>query len=453
MKPRLLSRVADAVGGRLFGGEATVSSVVVDSRKAGPGDLFFALIGEHADGHVYVTDAFAHGAAAAVVSREEDMSGPLVVVSDVGKALSSLAADERRGSDATVIGITGSSGKTTTKDFATAVLRSRFDVQASPGSYNNEIGLPLTILGETATTGAIVCELGSRGIGHITGLCAIATPDIGIITNVGVAHMESFGSLRSVADAKAELVESLTREGTAILSADDHVVRGFANRTSASVITYGLSGDATVRGEDIELSNLGEASFDLVFEGRRQRVELAIPGEHMVANALAATAAGLVMGVTLAESAQALREAPVSSWRMETFVGANGVIVVNDAYNANPMSTAAALKSARWMARDGRMVAVLGTMAELGHVSAEEHERIGELVARLRVERVIAVGEAARPIAVAAVREGVEPENVAAYEDPPDALADVRSWTRRGDVVLFKGSRVVGLEKLAEAMR
>lgn len=453
MRKRLLSDIALAVDGTLHGSDASATSVSIDSRSVEGGALFFALPGEHLDGHDYVSDALALGAVGAVVERELDGVAPVILVQDTGASLSRLAADERTRSSATVIGITGSSGKTTTKDLMTAVLGTRFSVRSSQGSFNNEIGLPLTLLAETEGTEAIICEMGSRGKGHIAALCEIAAPHIGVVTNIGVAHMGLFGTPEALADAKAELVEALPSDGTAVINADDSIARGFSSRTRAEVLTFGRTADAAVRAENIELMASGAARFDLVFGTQRESTELTVPGEHMVSNALAASAAGVAMDVSLADAASALRGATISAWRMETFTDSRGVVVVNDAYNANPASMAAALKTARWMSRDSRMVAVLGQMAELGDISHAEHERIGELAARLGVERLITVGVAAEDIADAAVREGVEPENVAAYEDADPALADVLDWVRKGDVVLFKASRVVGLERIAEAMR
>jgi len=453
MKRRRLSEVAEIVSGRLVGEDEIVSSAVVDSRIAVPDSLFFAVSGSRADGHTFVGDALARGATAAVVTRHDGTGGPVVVVKDVVAALTSLARIERLGTAAKVVGVTGSTGKTTTKDLAAAVLGSRFRVSASPASFNNEIGLPLTILAADEQTEIIVCELGSRGLGHITRLCETARPDVGVVTNVGIAHMELFGSFENIVDSKAELVECLTEAGTAVLFADDPVVLGYSERTAAKVLTFGRAPGASVKAEDVALSVRGTASFELVFEGTRERVELGVPGEHMVANALAAAATGVVFGVPPARAAQALGDVRVSPWRMEVCRGPGGVVVINDAYNANPMSMAAALKTARWIARRGRMAAVLGAMAELGPVSFEEHEHLGELVARLGVERLITVGDVARPVADAAIREGVEAKNVASYDDPGKALEDVRAWAREGDVVLFKASRIAGLEKLAEAMR
>jgi UDP-N-acetylmuramoyl-tripeptide--D-alanyl-D-alanine ligase len=219
------------------------------------------------------------------------------------------------------------------------------------------------------------------------------------------------------------------------------------------VVTFGRSPGSEVGAEAVELDPRGRASFELVHADAREPIELAVPGEHMVSNALAAAACGIVLGLTPAECASGLKGTRVSPWRMETFTTSDGVHIVNDAYNANPESMAAALRSARWMARGARLIAVLGPMAELGPIASEEHERVGELAARIRVDRLITVGDGARTIAAAALREGVEPENVVSFDDPADALADVRAQARTGDVVLFKASRVAGLERLAEALR
>jgi UDP-N-acetylmuramoyl-tripeptide--D-alanyl-D-alanine ligase len=453
MRRRRLSDVAEVLGGRMVGEDVTVASVVVDSRRASDGSLFFALRGENTHGHAFVADAISAGSSAAVVSDPGALAGPGIVVPDVLEALSVLAADERRNSDAKVVGITGSTGKTSTKDLVTAVLSSRLTVRGSAGSFNNEVGLPLTILEATEETDVLVCEMGARGIGHIAKLAEVASPDVGIVTNVGVAHIEMFGSKDNIARAKGELVEALDEAGTAILSADDAVVRGFADRTSARVVTFGTSADADVRAEGVELGPDGCAAFTMAFDRGSEPVQLAVAGEHMVPNALAAAAAGLSLGLSLSRVAESLRDARISRWRMETFTTASGVVVINDAYNANPTSMAAALKTARWIARDTRMGAVLGQMAELGAHSREEHERVGELAARLHIDRLVTVGTDSLPLALAAVREGVEPESVASYEGADEALDDIRRWAMSGDVVLFKASRVVGLERLAEAMR
>jgi len=352
-----------------------------------------------------------------------------------------------------MVAVTGANGKTSTKDMSAAVLATTFRTHASQASFNNEIGLPMTILGAPPDTEVVVAEMGARHVSDVADLCNVARPDVAIVTNVGVAHLEVFGSWERIVEASAEPVEALGPGGVAVLNADDPVVAGYTNRCAGRVVTFGFAPDAEVRAEDVALATDGLASFTLTCASDRARLTLAVPGEHMVSNALAAAAAGVTLGVPLGVSADALSRASVSPWRMETFTTDDGVRVVNDAYNANPESMAAALRAARWMAGEGHLIAVLGTMAELGPIAAEQHERIGELAARIRVDRLITVGAAARPIAEAGIREGVEPENVAAYDDSDEVLDDVRRSARPGDLVLFKGSRVVGLERLAEALR
>lgn len=453
MRPRRLSSVAEVTGGRLVGDDREVTRIAVDSREVKPGDLFVALAGEHADGHDFIEAAFGAGAEGALAQREEDREGSVVVVGDTNQALLDLAAAERHEMRATVVGITGSTGKTSVKDFASAVLATRYRVHASPRSYNTEVGVPLTLLSADEDADVVVCEMGSRGPGHIRVLAGVARPEVGVVTNVGLAHMEMFGTREAVADAKAELVEALPEDGTAVLNADDQVVRGFDRRTSARVIRYGVSSDADVRGDDLTLDREGRPSFSLVTPAGTERVELAVPGEHMAWNALAAAACGVALGLSAGECAAGLKEARVSPWRMEVFDTPSGIRVVNDAYNANPTSMAAALKAARAMAGDGRCVAVLGEMAELGSVSVEEHERVGELAARLRIDRLITVGARADVIAVSAVREGVEPDRVTRCATVDEAVEAVAAQARPGDLVLVKASRAVGLERLAERLR
>ena len=453
MRPRRMSDVARAAEGLFLGEDVEVTSVAIDSREVLPGALFVALPGERTDGGRFVPEAFANGAAGVLVRDGLDVDGPAVSVRSTGEALMMLARDERSRMDARVVAVTGANGKTSTKDMTAAVLAATFRTHASRESFNNEVGLPVTLLGAAPDTEVVVAEMGARHVGDVAILCGIARPQVVIVTNVGVAHLEVFGSWERIVEASAEPVDALGPDGIALLNADDPVVAGYAERCAGRVLTFGLSSTADVRADDVTLGTEGRASFTLISAGERVPVTLAVPGEHMVSNALAAVAAGVTLGVPLALCAGALAEAAVSAWRMETFTTDDGVRVVNDAYNANPESMSAALRAARWMAGEGHLIAVLGTMAELGPIAAREHERIGELAARIRVDRLIAVGESAAPIAAAGLREGVEPENVACYNDPQEALDDVRRTARPGDLVLFKGSRVAGLERLAEALR
>jgi UDP-N-acetylmuramoyl-tripeptide--D-alanyl-D-alanine ligase len=450
---RPLSEIASSVRGRLQGPDAVVSAVATDSRAVGPGALFVAIAGERVDGHDFVAHAFERGAAAALVHRAA-MAGTVIEVPDTGRALLDLASDERtRMAGARVVGVTGSNGKTSAKDLAGATLATRFRTHASPASFNNEVGLPMTLLGAAPGIEIVVAEMGARREGDVRVLCEVARPDAVVVTNVGVAHLGIFGSWEAIERAGAEPVTWLGRGGTAIVNADDPVARGYADLCEGSVVTFGVDRGADVRAEEIELGPDARASFRLCAAGEREPVALAVPGEHMVSNALAAAAIGRWAGMTLAECAAALKGAGVAPWRMETFTAPSGVVVVNDAYNANPESMAAALKAARWMAKGARLAAVLGHMAELGRVGFEEHERLGELVVRIGVERLVTVGEEARAIARAAAREGQLPQDVASYDGPGDAAADVLAWAGPGDVVLVKGSRVAGLERVAEALR
>ncbi|MDP9298846.1 MAG: UDP-N-acetylmuramoyl-tripeptide--D-alanyl-D-alanine ligase [Actinomycetota bacterium] len=454
MKPRRLSDVARAVGGVMLGEDVEVGGVSIDSRLVEPGSLFVALPGARTDGARYVPDAFANGAAGVLVPHGLRVDGPAVWVDSTGEALMRLAADERARIDATVVGVAGANGKTSTKDMAAAVLRSHFRTHASQESFNNEVGLPLTLLGAPPDAEVIVAEIGARHVGDAAELCRIARPTTVVVTNVGVAHMEIFGSWERIVESSAEPIDAVEPDGVAILNADDPVVAGNASRCRGRVVTFGATArTADVRADRVVLGSDGLATFELVHRDERAAVELAVPGDHMVPNAIAAAAVGLTLGVDLPACAAALSAATISHWRMETFTTPEGVRVVNDAYNANPESMAAALKSARWMAGEGHLIAVLGAMAELGPIAPEAHERLGELAARVRVDRLIVVGEDARSIAAAAVREGVEPESAACYDDPQEALDDVRRTARPGDVVLVKASRVVGLERLAEALR
>jgi UDP-N-acetylmuramoyl-tripeptide--D-alanyl-D-alanine ligase len=453
VKPRSLASVAAAVGGELTGDDVYISSVTIDSRQAGPGALFVALEGERTDGHRFVSDAVARGAVAVLVRNGADAPAPKIQVASTTDGLLRLAADERRVFDGTVVAIAGANGKTSTKDMTGAVLSTRFRVHASPGSFNNEVGVPLTFLGAPPDAQVIVAELGARRAGDVTVLMPVARPDIVVITNVGVAHMEIFGSWDVIVRASAEPVDAIDPGGVLVLNADDPVVAGFAGRARGRVVTFGRTQEANVRAEGVRIENDGRPTFHLVAGGGHERVTLAVPGEHMVSNALAAAAVGAELGIPLEACVEALRRAQVSHWRMETFETSDGFLVVNDAYNANPESMAAALKAATVMAGDRRVVAVLGQMAELGDIAPVEHERVGELAARLGVDRLITVGTEAKSIAVAGLREGFEPDAVASYDDVDAALEDVRAHARRGDLVLVKGSRIVGLETLAEALR
>jgi UDP-N-acetylmuramoyl-tripeptide--D-alanyl-D-alanine ligase len=453
-----LAEVAEAVGGRLTPDAAgTVpGKVTVDSRAVAPGDLFVAVPGERVDGHDFLTAAAAAGAVAALTTRP-DGALPCVVVDEPVAALGRLAAavhTRLAGGDLVTIGITGSSGKTSTKDLLGQVLATAGATVSPPGSYNNDIGLPLTVLDADEDTRFLVLEMGSRGRGHIARLCRVARPDVGVVLNVGSAHLGEFGSADGIAVAKGELVEALPAEGTAVLNADDPRVIGMAPRTRARVVTTGRSAGADVRAEDVALDEAGRAGFALVAGGERAAVRLQVVGEHQVANALSAAGAALAAGMTPDAVAAALSAAePRSRWRMEVTRRDDGVTVVNDAYNANPESMRAALAALAGLPAR-RRVAVLGAMAELGPGAADEHERLGRDAVAAGVDLVVAVGPDAVGIAdgalAAGAREGGDTDRGAVRV--PDRAAARELLTEvlvPGDVVLVKASRSYGLEVLA----
>ncbi|MGI5227364.1 UDP-N-acetylmuramoyl-tripeptide--D-alanyl-D-alanine ligase [Actinoallomurus sp. CA-142502] len=455
MIPLSLARIAEITRGKLDGAspEAVVDGpVVIDSRKAGPGALFAALRGERLDGHDFAGQAVAAGAVAVLAEREVGTAA--VIVDDVPAAMGVLArAVVDRLPQVTVAGLTGSAGKTSTKDLLAHLTSRLGPTIAPPGSFNNEIGHPLTVLRATEDTRYLVLEMGARGLGHIRHLARIAPPDIGIVLNVGSAHIGEFGSREVVAQAKGELVEALSAQGTAILNADDPLVRTMAARTSARIVTFGRAPDATVRAVDESLDEAGRSRFTLVTPEGSAAVRLRLHGAHAVANALAAAAAARCLGMPVADVAEGLSEAePASRWRMEVTERPDGVTVVNDAYNANPESVRAALDTVIHMARGGRAYAVLGGMAELGASTVEEHEKIGAYAARGGLAGLVAVGDTAEAVLKGAEQVGTWTGEGVQVEDVGAAVAALGERLRPGDVVLIKGSRVAGLERVAEAV-
>ncbi|RBY85579.1 UDP-N-acetylmuramoyl-tripeptide--D-alanyl-D-alanine ligase [Blastococcus sp. TF02A-30] len=448
-----LAEVAELTGGTLSGATAPVTgAVTLDSRSLAPGDLFVAVAGERVDGHDFLPAAAAAGAAGALCARP-DPALACVVVDDVVAALGRLAAGVHTRLAAgglVTLGITGSSGKTSTKDLLGQVLAAAGPTVSPPGSYNNDIGLPLTVLSADEGTRFLVLEMGARGLGHIARLCRVARPQIGVVLNVGSAHLGEFGSPEVIAQAKGELVEALPDDGTAVLNADDPRVIGMAPRTRARVLRTGRGQDADVRAAEVTLDGSARARFTLVAAGEEHPVALQVVGEHQVANALSAAGAALAAGMAPAAVAAALSAAgPRSRWRMEVTRRADGVTVVNDAYNANPESMRAALAALAGLPAT-RRVAVLGGMAELGADADAEHRRLGVDAVAAGVDVVVAVGPDAVGIAEAAVTAGLRagegsmhvPDRAAAHQLLAEEL-------RPGDVVLVKASRSYGLELLA----
>lgn len=452
MIPLTLADLLRATGATGSGVDVAVvaTGVSIDSRAVRPGDLFVAIHGERHDGHDHVAQALAAGAVAAVVSRPVD--GPTLLVDDTVVALGRVARELLDHLPACqVVGITGSSGKTSTKDLVARVLSDIAPTVSPPGSFNNEVGLPTTVLQADLSTRFLVAEMGMRGRGHIAYLCGIAPPSVAVVTNVGSAHLELLGSKEAIAEAKSEIVQALPPAGVAVLNHDDHRVMGMRARTSARVLTYGESAGSDVRAESVRLDDLARASFGLRHGGEVIPVSLRLHGRHQVWNALAAASVGLAVGASLEQVAVSLAEAqPDSRWRMEVTRSPAGTVIINDAYNANPESMDAALTALATMA-DGRTSwAVVGEMREIGEASAREHRRVGERVAELGIDRLVVVGEGARPAVGGA--EGALGDRVAWVPDVEAAIALLGPAVGPDDVVLVKASRAIGLERVAVAL-
>jgi UDP-N-acetylmuramoyl-tripeptide--D-alanyl-D-alanine ligase len=462
MIPMTLHEIAAVVGGEVHGdpgGEQPVTVTApafIDSRSPAVGGLFVAFVGERVDGHDFAAAALDGGAAAVLGTRPVD--APCVVVADPMEALSTLARHVLAElSHVRVVALTGSQGKTSTKDLLAQVLASAGTTVATAGSFNNEIGLPLTVLRADADTEFLVLEMGARGIGHLAPLCEIAPPDVSLVLNVGKAHIGEFGTQEDIAQAKGEIVEALTDEGTAVLNADDTLVRGMAPRSRGRILTFGESAGADVRLEGLHLDELGRPRFELVTAEASAPVALTLVGEHQAHNAAAAAAVAVALGLPLEQVATALATAaPASRWRMEVHERSDGVTVINDAYNANPGSMRAALKALAAVGRgkgpETRTVAVLGEMRELGESSRDEHDAVGRLVVRLDISQLLVVGEEARPMHLGACLEGSWGEESVFVPDNDQALAWLREHLGPGDVVLLKASRAAALEVVAEAL-
>lgn len=444
-----LAEVAAAVSGYLIAADpaaVVTGPVEYDSRLVGKGGLFVAFPGEHVDGHDYAAAAHAAGAVAVIATRPLPPGAepvPTVLVDDARVAMANLArASVDRLPRLTVVGLTGSSGKTTTKDMVAQLLVGLGPTVAPAGSLNNELGHPYTVLKAGPHTRYLVLELGARGLGHIRYLCGIARPRIGIVLNVGVAHLGEFGTVEAIAAAKGELIEELPPDGLAVLNADDPRVAAMADRTNARVVRVGEAETAEVRAEDIALDERGRAAYTLVTPEGRAPVRLAVSGRHQVGNALAATAVARELGAPLRDLAEALgRLRLVSARRMDVFDRPDNVTVIDDSYNANPASTAAALRALAAMARGRRAVAVLGYLAELGEYERAGHEEVGRLAAELGVDLLVPVGAPAAPIHDGATGVASWGGKSVRVSDQEEAVALLRGELRPGDVVLVKGSR------------
>ena len=445
-----LSQVANWTGGRLLAGTAgaMVADICTDSRALKRGDLFIALRGENFDGHKFIEEAAKLGAVGAVVENFPANLPPefgIIEVLDTLKALQALSTNYRSSLPVRIIGITGSNGKTSTKDFTAAVLGQKFTTAKTAGNLNNHIGVPLTLLSLSATNELAVVEMGMNHPGEIAPLAAMAKPDAAIITNVGMAHIEYMGSREAIAQEKGELAVAVHEKGTVILNADDEFSSVVAGRCRARVVTAGISkGD--VRASDLEPLSSG-TRFRIHATGRCLNAELPVPGEHMVRNALLACAAGLDFGLTLEECVEGLREPCLSKGRLQQKQIA-GLTILDDSYNANPDSMIAGLATLAQHPGKGRRIAVLGRMGELGSEAEPGHRRVGAAAGSLGLACLIAVGEEARWIADSA-RGIAEIIHVA---DTDAATSALRAFAKEGDIVLVKGSRSAKMERVIAAL-
>lgn len=429
--------------------QACATGFAVDSRRIEPGNVFVATRGERVDGHDFAAQALERGAI--VVLSERDIPGaPCVVVGGCVRALGLIASWYRHEVlSAQVIGLTGSSGKTTTKDIIAQVLDGQ--VVAAPGSFNTEIGLPLTVLDADVETDFLVLEMGMRGLGHIRHLVEVADPDIALVLNVGSAHVGMMEAPGDIARAKGEIVEGLRPDAVAVLNADDPQVKAMQERTVAETMFFGEQAGVDIQASDVRIDEQGRPGFDLSVRGESAGpVQLTMHGEHFVSSALAAAAVAHAAGVaTPAITERLARARIVSPWRMEVRESSGGVTVINDSYNANPESMRAALKALRSMSGGRRTWAVLGEMRELGEWSVIEHDAIGRLAVRLDISRLICVGPKTKVMHLAASNEGSWGDESVWVPDVAAAIELLDAQVKSGDVVLVKASRTIGLETIA----
>jgi UDP-N-acetylmuramoyl-tripeptide--D-alanyl-D-alanine ligase len=461
-----VAEIAEAIHGRIVGPADAATRVIdgpsaTDSREVVPGGVFFAKPGEVTDGHLFAPQAVENGAALLVVDHELDVPMPQVVVADVVEALGELAriviARVRESGTLRIVGITGSNGKTTTKNLLAAILGRVGATVAARASFNNEVGAPLTMLEVSADTEYLVAEMGASREGDIARLIHLARPDVGVVLKVGLAHAGEFGGIEATQRAKSEMVTDLLPADTAVLNADDPRVAAMASLTEARVLWFGLDGaaaDDRVCATEVRSSRTG-TTFTLNMPGGDSRaVTFRVLGEHHVFNALAAASAAHALGVGIDDVVAGLESVTrAERWRMEVLGGARGITVINDAYNASPDSMAAALKTLAQLREPGdRVIAVLGEMNELGDASGPEHDRIGLLAVRLGIDQVVVVGAGARRMHISTINEGSWDGESAYVETQEEAFELLSSLLRDGDTVLVKSSNAAGLRLLGDRL-
>jgi UDP-N-acetylmuramoyl-tripeptide--D-alanyl-D-alanine ligase len=458
----ILEDVLKATGGRLLQGEEKTSfrGVSTDSRTVAQGELFIALKGERFDGHHFAIEALKKRAGGVIIEedRVRDIRwngyrpSAVIAVKDSLRALGDIAQERRRRFGTPVVALTGSNGKTTTKEMISACLETTFPVLKTKGNLNNLIGLPLTLLELTEKERIVVLEMGMNVPGEVRRLTEIAEPDVGLITNIEKVHLEGMGSLERIKDEKGELFRRMRQDGTILVNQDDPRVIDLASEFKGQKITYGIDHPADVMAREIEFKGTEGTSFTLVTEGVTLAIRLPYLGRHFVPNALSAVAAASLFGIDMERVKKALEHLSPSPMRMEVLRLKGGVSVINDAYNANPKSMELALEILSQMKGGGRGFAVLGDMLELGDDSVEAHQLIGKRVAELSIDFLLALGEEAPVLVESAIRHGLDSEKAKIVESHAEAISFLKKSLRNGDWILVKGSRRMGMEKIAEGL-
>ncbi|PPL18619.1 UDP-N-acetylmuramoyl-tripeptide--D-alanyl-D-alanine ligase [Microterricola pindariensis] len=457
-----IAEIAEATGAQLLRapepGTVITGLTHTDSRDVRPGDVFVCKPGEFTDGHLYAPTALEAGAALLIVDHELDLDVPQLLVDDVVIALGAFATEVvarvRALGKLKIVGVTGSNGKTTTKNLLRTILQEVGQTIAPRASFNNEVGAPLTMLELTEDTEFLVAEMGASGIGEIAKLVAMAKPDIGVVLSVGLAHAGEFGGIEATVTAKTEMVSDLTAADVAVLNADDHRVAGMAAATAASIVWFGLGPNAAVRAADVHADATGTSFTLTLASGESRPVRFRVLGEHHVMNALAAAAVAESLGVDIDGIVSALESVELAErWRMQVLGGRDGVTIINDAYNASPDSMAAALKTLAQIRTPGqRTIAVLGEMSELGEFSGEEHDRIGLLAVRLNISQLLVVGQNARRMHISTINQGSFDGESHIVDDADEAFELLKNMIQPGDLVLVKSSNSAGLRFLGDQL-
>lgn len=457
MDPIKLEDVIETLQGTVVQGNShiEITGVSIDSRSIRPGDLFFAFPGERVDGHDFLEQAFMRGAAAAVISHSvaaDQAMGTLIMVSDPLQALQDLACYCRNLYEIPVVAVTGSTGKTTTKDLIAGVLGTRFNVLKTEGNYNNELGLPLTLLSLNHSHQVLVLEMAMRGPGEIAALCEISHPQVGVITNIGKSHLELLGSQEAIALAKGELLQSLPSDGCAVLNAQDPWQVKLAELVIGDVIFYGVGEASQITASQVTIHDLDGVEFILQTPNGEIRCFLPLPGMHNVTNALAAAAVGYRFGLTLQEIAAGLESVSLTGMRLEVKSGISGTRLIDDSYNASPVSMKAALELLAG-SQGTRKIAVLGEMYELGEEEVCGHREVGEKAAALQIDCLCTVGPLAQEIAAGALSAGLDKERVHVFQEKTEAVSFLKGYVQEGDVVLIKGSRGMQMEEITASLQ